>query len=237
MIPKRIHYIWLGGNEKPNIVNICINSWKKELSDYEIIEWNESNLDLEAIASDNKFFKECKKRKLWAYMADYLRLKILYEYGGIYLDTDVQVLKSFNSLLNVDSFIGYEAEGYVGTGVIASIKGSSSIKSFLEFYDDEIWKSKLFTTPQIISEIIGREEAIGITVFPQDYFAPYNPYKGYHDSDITESTFCIHWYNAGWTDNPGIRNFLEVKHIRNPFIRRCVIFRKNIRHILRTMMR
>lgn len=169
MIPKIIHYIWLGSNVKPNIVNICINSWKKELPDYEIIEWNENNLNLDEIAAENRFFAECRKRKLWAYMADYLRLKILYEYGGIYFDTDVQVLKSFNSLLNERAFIGYEAENYIGTGVIASEKGSGAIKNFLEFYNDEIWNSKLFTIPQIITEICSRQPDIDITIFPQ-YF-------------------------------------------------------------------
>ena len=108
MIPKIIHYIWLGGKPKPNVVNICINSWREKLSDYEIIEWNEKNLKLDEISSKNKFFSECRKRKLWAYMADYLRLWILYQYGGIYIDTDMQIIRSLDSLLDCDFWIGEE---------------------------------------------------------------------------------------------------------------------------------
>ena len=233
MIPKVIHYIWLGSKPKPNLVNICINSWKKELGDYEIKEWNEKNLNLDQIASKNSFFAECRKRKLWAYMADYLRLKILYEQGGIYFDTDVQVLRSFDPLLINHTFIGYEAENYIGTGTIACERYSPAIKAFLEFYDDEIWNSTLFTIPQIITEVIKHNNNLNITIYPQHYFAPYNPYIGYHEDDIQTDTYCVHWYNAEWVDNPAIRNFLEVKHIHNPICKSWVIFRKNIRFYFR----
>lgn len=236
MIPKVIHYIWLGGKPKPNLANICINSWKKELPDYEIKEWNETTLCLDQIAAENLFFAECYKRKLWAYMADYLRLKILYGEGGIYFDTDIQVLKKFDPLLDNECFVGYEANNYIGTGVIACEKHSSTIKAFLDFYNDEIWNCKLFTIPQIITEVVQKHPDFNIMIYPQYYFAPYNPYVGYHDGDIKAETYCIHWYNASWTDNFGVRNFLEVKHIHNPIYKMWVIFRKNIRYYLRKIL-
>ncbi len=226
MIPKKIHYIWLGKNKKPNLVNICINSWKEKLADYELIEWNEDNINLAQIAENNKFFKECQKRKLWAYMADYLRLYILYTEGGIYLDTDVQVLKPFDDLLEDRCFIGYEAKEYIGTGVIGAEKGSKAIKSFLDFYDIEIWYSKLFTIPQIITDIVKKIPDLDIKIYPQTFFAPYNPYDEYYDPDIKKETYCIHWYNAGWTTNPAVRNFLEVKHIHNTFVRALLFLEK-----------
>lgn len=237
MISKTIHYIWLGKSTKPNIVNICINSWKKELPEYEIIEWNEDNLDLDQISKENRFFAECRKRKLWAYMADYLRLRILYENGGIYLDTDIQVLKDFSPLLEDNCFIGYEANDYVGTGVIACEKGSLAIKAFLDFYNKEIWECKLFTIPHIITEVIKNRPNLDITIYPVHYFAPYNPYIGYKDGDVKPDSYCIHWYNAGWVDNPAIRNFLEVKHIKNPLYKCWVIFRKNLRYFLRKLFK
>lgn len=236
MIPKVIHYIWLGKKEKPNIVNICINSWKKELPEYNIIEWNEGNIDLNLVANENKFFSECRKHKLWAYMADYLRLKILYENGGIYFDTDIQVLKDFSPLLNDSCFVGYEANEYIGTGVIACEKGNKTIKAFLDFYDKEIWECKLFTIPQIITNVSKKNTNLKMTVYPIQYFAPVNPYIGYKEGDIKEDTYCIHWYNAGWVDNPAIRNFLEVKHIKNPVYKAWVQFRKNLRYYFRIII-
>ncbi len=230
MIPKKIHYIWLGGNKKPNLANICIRSWKEKLPDYVLVEWNETNLDLDAIAASNRFFRECRKRKLWAYMADYLRLLILFREGGIYLDTDVQVLKSFDPLLEDRGFLGYEARDYIGTGVIAAQKGSEAIKAFLDFYDTDIWNCPLFTIPHVITEVLSKNPELPMTVYPQSYFAPYDPYEEFRDSDIREETYCIHWFNAGWTSNAGIRNFLMVKHIHNPVKRTAVVVLKNIKH-------
>lgn len=99
MIEKKIHYVWFGKN-KPLKVLKCIDSWKKYLPDYEIIEWNEKNFDIEKEMKENRFFRECYKRKLWAFVADYVRVKVLYKYGGIYFDTDIEVLKSFDPLLD-----------------------------------------------------------------------------------------------------------------------------------------
>ena len=83
MIPKKLHYIWLGKNSKPNLMDICINSWREKLPDYEIIEWNEDNLNFYEEIEKNRFLKECYKRKLWAFLSDYFRMKVLYENGGI----------------------------------------------------------------------------------------------------------------------------------------------------------
>lgn len=235
MIPKRIHYIWLGGKNKPNITAICINSWKDKLPDYEIIEWSEDNLDLDAIGKENRFFAECRKRKLLAFMADYLRLKILYENGGIYFDTDIQVRKKFDNLLNDTCFVGLEAKNYIGTGVIACEKHDPTIKKFLDFYSEEIWNSKLFTIPMIITDILQKNPYVKITVYPQDYFAPFDPYTGYTGTEETANTYAIHWFNAGWADNPDVYTFLEVKHIKNPIIKFLYIQKKRLGILYRAL--
>lgn len=237
MIPKVIHCIWLGGKTKPNVAAICINSWKEKLPEYKIREWNETNLDLDKFASENRYFAECRKRKLWAFMSDYLRLRILYEHGGIYFDTDVQVLKSFDDLLDDTCFIGKEAKGYIGTGVIACEKNNPTIKRILDFYDEEIWNSELYTIPMIITDVLKNSKDSEITVYPQYYFAPYDPYTGYTGKENAKSSYCIHWFNAGWADNPGVVEFLAVKHIHNPIKRNAVVLRKKIGSAVRKLLK
>ena len=101
MIPKIIHYVWLGKKEKPKLFYKCLDSWKKFCPDYEIKEWNEDNFDF----SDNKFAMQAYSLKKYGYVADYIRVKVLNEFGGIYLDTDVEIIKSFDQLLKNDFFL------------------------------------------------------------------------------------------------------------------------------------
>lgn len=106
-IPKIIHYCWIGKSEKPESVEYCIESWKKYCPDYKIIEWNENNYDF----IKNEYMKEAYDSKKWGFVPDYARLDIIYNYGGIYLDTDVEIIKSFDALLNQEAFIGFECTG------------------------------------------------------------------------------------------------------------------------------
>ncbi|MGL4897193.1 MAG: glycosyltransferase family 32 protein, partial [Cetobacterium sp.] len=120
---KKIHYIWLGKGSKPNIMDICINSWREKLPNYEIIEWNEENLDFYNEIKKNRFLEECYKRKLWAFLSDYFRVKVLYENGGIYLDSDMQILKSLDRFLDDKLFLGMEDENQPSAGIIGAKKG------------------------------------------------------------------------------------------------------------------
>lgn len=114
-IPKVIHYIWFGGNEKPEIVKKCINSWKKYMPDYEIVEWNEKNYDV----SKSKYISEAYKEKKWAFASDYARFDILNQYGGIYFDTDVELLKEIPEyILENSAFTGFESSGMVNPGLV-----------------------------------------------------------------------------------------------------------------------
>lgn len=131
MIPKKIHYVWVGGNEKPKDIQRCMKTWEKHLKDYEIIEWNESNFDI----NSNKFVKEAYEAKKWAYVSDYIRAYAIYEYGGIYLDTDVLVVDKLDELLENRAFVGYENPDYPFTAVFGAEKGHPFIKDMLDYYD------------------------------------------------------------------------------------------------------
>lgn len=106
MIPKIIHYIWFGGNPLPELAVKCIESWKKYCPDYEIMIWDERNFDVSVCA----YTKEAYDAKKWAFVSDYVRLKALYEYGGIYMDTDVELVKSLDGFLHEKAFSGFETK-------------------------------------------------------------------------------------------------------------------------------
>ena len=113
MIPKKIHYCWFGGNPLPELAIKCLESWKKYCPDYEIIEWNETNFNLDSC----EYVREAYQAKKWAFVSDYARLKVVYDNGGIYLDTDVELIKSLDRLLKNKSFFGTETTGVVATGL------------------------------------------------------------------------------------------------------------------------
>ncbi|WP_051527968.1 glycosyltransferase family 32 protein [Ligilactobacillus equi] len=165
MIPKKVHYIWLGGNKLSPLSMMVKNSWKRNLPEYEIIEWNENNLPINELRKKNKFFDECCKRNLWAFMSDYLRLWILYNYGGIYMDTDVEVVKSMDKLLINKSFFGFESGNealgeYIGTGVIGSEKGNKTIKYLLDFYNQGIWEDDEYVNTILLKKIYLRNKNV-----------------------------------------------------------------------------
>ena len=149
MIPKVIHFCWFGGKRKPRLIKDCIRSWKRYLPDYEIIEWNEENSDL-----SHPFVKEAYELKKWAFVSDYIRLKALYDFGGIYLDTDMMVLKPFESLLDNNCFFFAVYKDYVSCGIIGAKKNNKIILDFLMIYNsiqiDQKWD--LITMPILITE-------------------------------------------------------------------------------------
>lgn len=131
MIPKIIHYCWFGGKEKPELVNIYIATWKEFCPDYKIIEWNESNFDV----AENDYCREAYEAHKWAFVSDYVRLKVLYEYGGIYMDTDVEVVKTFDEFLHYGAFSGYESKDKIPTGTMGGSAKNEWIKLLLDDYD------------------------------------------------------------------------------------------------------
>lgn len=210
MIPKKIHYCWFGKNPLPKEVIKCIDSWKKYCPDYEIIEWNESNYDL----NKNEYVRETYSRKKWAFLTDYVRLDVIYNEGGIYLDTDVELIKPLDDLLNLECFLGMEQPGKVATGLgFGAVKGNEFIKENKEYYEKNSFVSesgefKKVICVEITSNLLinkgmnvsNKLQNIGnIRVFPTEYFCPLK--LGTNKLNITKNTYSIHHYTASWKSN------------------------------------
>lgn len=185
MIPKIIHYVWFGHEEKNERTKKCIESWKKYLPDYEIIEWNEDNFPIDY----NDFTKQAYENKKWAFVSDVARLYALYNYGGIYMDTDVEVYKSLDPFLNDEGFTGFEDIHYPVTATMGSVKNNPVIKLMLDYYNCidfkiyDIWTDYIKyqeTSTCIYSNILSMlgidrdrndEQAIKhFKVYPRSYF-------------------------------------------------------------------
>lgn len=206
MIPKKIHYIWLGGNKKSKLIEKCIASWKKYCPDYEIIEWNENNFDI----GSNKYLKEAYEAKKWAFASDYIRLYVLYTEGGIYMDTDVEVLKPLDRFLECKAFSGFERKDAILTGIMACEKGNEIFKELLSYYTDKSFYNEdgsmnqttnVVTITNMFLEkglILNNEyqNIEGFELFPNDYFCP----KDYKTKELflTDNSYTIHHFDGSW---------------------------------------
>ncbi len=132
MIPKKIHYVWVGGNPKGKDIQKCMKSWTKHLKGYEIIEWNEQNFDIDS----HPFLKKAYAAKKWAFVSDYIRAYVIYNEGGIYLDTDVILLDNFDSFLSHRAFVGFENESSPFTAVFGAEPKHPFVKKMLDYYDN-----------------------------------------------------------------------------------------------------
>lgn len=223
MIPKIIHYCWFGGKAKPNDVKLCIESWKKYLPDYEIIEWNENNFN---IMEQNRYVKEAYFCKKWAFVSDYVRLQVLYNYGGIYFDTDVEVFKSFNDLIENKCFFGFESNDYLTTAVMACEKNNCVIGEFMRDYEGRVFVKEdgsldLSTNVIVLTRILskfglmknGKRQIINgsIVIYPQSYFSSNNFINifGKYKKDI----YAYHHCTASWYDTIQKKNKMNLlKH-------------------------
>ncbi|AST58537.1 glycosyl transferase [Thermoanaerobacterium thermosaccharolyticum] len=208
-IPKIIHYCWFGKNKIPKLNLKCIESWKKLLPDYELKLWNEDNFDI----TINQFVKEAYGMKKWAFVTDYVRLYVLYNYGGIYMDTDVEVLKRLDPFLIHSAFSGFENDEYIPTGIMGAEKGNKWIGYLLDYYKDKkfILEKELNTAPntQIITEL-SRKFGLktnnkyqilhyDVHIYPKDYFCPLS--FNSVDRNITKNSYTIHHFSGSWLDN------------------------------------
>ena len=202
MIPKIIHYCWFGKAPLPELALKCIASWKKYLPDYEIREWNESNFDIGQIPYTSQAFK---KRK-FAFVSDYARFKIMQEYGGIYLDTDVKLLKPLDPFLQHKSFVGKELPLRLSTAVMGAEPNTSWIKEFLNSYTmrgkhfiDIQGKANQTVNTILLSDFINNtwhRFSPDIAIYPEDYFCC----KSYFTKQvlITENSVAIHDFDNSW---------------------------------------
>lgn len=218
LIPKRIHYFWIGGNKKPDIVKYCIDSWYKYCPDYEIKEWNEDNYDIQK----NPFIWEAYQAKKWAFFTDFARLDVVYTEGGIYLDTDVEIIRPIDDLLYNEAYFGIGNYGRVATGLgFGSIKGNDLIKYLMRAYEETSFRNASgicdLTTNTIretpIFEKLGfRQEdrfqmVRGAAIFPSDVFCPNVP--GTDIVNITENTFSIHHNYFSWASDEEKKQYME----------------------------
>ena len=207
-IPKVIHYCWFGRGEQPKLVEKCIKSWQKYCPDYEIICWNEDNFDL----SQNRYMQEAYEAGMWAFASDYARLKIVYDHGGVYLDTDVELLKPIDDLLECNGFMGFDEKGIVSTGLgFGAERGNKIVEAFLADYTDIPFRlpdGSYDLTPcpdrntaalQRLGMDTGNTDQVFMdTVFlPREYLCPMDYYTG--KKTVTPKTYSIHHYNASWT--------------------------------------
>ena len=204
MIPKKIHYCWFGRGEKPKLAQKCIASWRKYMPDYEIIEWNEDNFDV----NYNAYTKMCYEQKKYAFLTDYLRLLIIEEHGGIYFDTDVEAVKSFDSFLGYGAFFGFENNEHVNTGEGFGAEAQHvAVRQMLEEYEPLLdGKHGVIGCPKLNTDALlkfglrldGKKQELEnhTVVFPAELFNPRNSVTG--ELKRTENTHSIHWYSASW---------------------------------------
>ena len=207
MIPKIIHYCWFGRGEKPELAKKCIASWRKSCPDFEIREWNEGNCDYLSIP----FMAEAYAAKKYAFVSDVMRLIVLEQYGGVYFDTDVEVLRDITPLLNDEGFIGFENDRYVNSGqAMAMVAHQPVVQVMIEEYKKlHFVKPDGSITPvgcpHLNTDVLerfglernGQEQVVaGIHVYPADWFNPLDSTTG--KLNKTPNTYSIHWYSMSW---------------------------------------
>ena len=209
MIPKKIHYCWFGGNPLPPLAVKCIESWKKYCPDYEIKEWNESNFDLNC----NEYVREAYEAKKWAFITDVVRLYAMVTEGGIYMDTDVEVLRPLDDLLVFEAVSGFETKTRIPTGLMACREGQPLFEELLHEYDGLHFKrpdGSLDVTTNVTRITNAclkygfvpnntKQTVNGFTLLPQDYLCP----KSYEDGKIylTENSMTIHHFAGSWVSD------------------------------------
>lgn len=230
MIPKKIHYCWFGRNPLPESALKCIASWRKYLPDYEIVEWDEDNFDVNTIP----YTAQAYEAKKYAFVSDYARFKILYEHGGLYFDTDVEVIRPMDDIIARGPFMGFEIDpcadrpyGAVNPGVgIAAEKGMKLYKSVLDYYSQlsfiqadgshNIADAVVnITTRELVKcglqDAPGIQPVASITIYPADYFNPFDDATGRLNK--TENTRTIHWFSKTWMNvSPWRQRFSRLFH-------------------------
>ncbi len=208
MNQKIIHYCWFGRKEKPKLVLKCIDSWRKHMPDFELKEWNEDCFDINC----TQYVKQAYESKKYAFVSDYVRFWVLFNFGGLYFDTDVEVIRSFDGLLEDEAFTGFETENYVAPGLVlwCKNKGNVILKEILDAYSNTEFIKKdgtlnTLTVCVYFTDILKnhgfvkgnvKQQCGSFSIYPIEYFCPYNDLTGI--LNITVNTYSIHWYHKTW---------------------------------------
>ena len=223
MIPKKVHYCWFGRGEKPRLAKKCIASWKKYCPDYEIIEWNEDNFDF----ARYPYAQYCLQNRKWAFLSDFVRLVVVCEHGGIYFDTDVELLRKPDELLAYEAFYGFENDTHVKTGEgFGSVAGHPTVQAMKQQYLDMKKKPdgsfEMMICPALNTRALlpfglvlngERQNVAGAEILPVEYLNPYDDPTG--KLNKTKNTFSVHWYSKSWMSK---RTILRSK-LTKPFHR------------------
>ena len=224
MIPNAIHYCWVGRGPKSKKIEHCIASWRKYCPDYQIIEWNEDNFDV----NRNGYTRMCYEQRKFAFLSDYVRLLVLEQQGGFYFDTDVEVVRPIDALCNHKAFIGFETDYYVNTGQGFGCEAHNpAIRAMLAAYDDFLDGSQGTQGCPILNTRAlegfglvhnGEYQDLGaISVYPRDYFNPYDAPTGRLFQ--TPNTYSIHWYAKSWMKKRTILRSYLMKPVHRLFQR------------------
>lgn len=209
MIPKIIHYCWFGRNPMPELALKCMASWKKFCPDYQVMEWNEDTFDL---SSAPLYVRQAYEAKKWAFVTDFVRLQVVYEHGGIYLDTDVELCKPLESLLKNRAYFGFENPNNVATGLgFGAEKGHPLLKEIMDDYTDIPFikpdgSFDLTPCPKRNTDVLLRHGLVQngqlqiladqICILPAEYLCPMEFSTG--KMRKTRKTVSIHWFSASW---------------------------------------
>ena len=222
IIPKKIHYCWFGKNLIPDKNKKWMESWKKYCPDYEIIEWNESNYDI----GKNLYMQQAYEKKKWGFVPDYARLDIIYHYGGIYLDTDVELVGNLDELLYQKGFAGFEKETHVALGLgFGAVKGLPIIKEMMEQYNsykfiNEDGSLNMIAAPELQTRYLKTKGLIAngeyqilndLTIFPSKMFGGKDMYT--RKINLASYTKSIHHYDASWVDEDARKEIDKMEKI------------------------
>ncbi len=209
LIPKKIHYCWLSGEPYPAQIQKCIDSWHEHMPDYDFKLWDMNSFDVDSVP----YVRQAVDNRKWAFASDYIRIWALYTEGGIYLDSDIIVTRSFDDLLDKDAFTAFESGGRIAAWIFASRAGNPLFKELLDYYDGRSFlrgDGTLDLTPNTIpaTHILVRhglkaenrvQQLDNITVFSEDFFCPRNPWTGRRNDTV--NTHAEHLFLGGWMDN------------------------------------
>jgi mannosyltransferase OCH1-like enzyme len=223
-IPRNIYYAWYGPMSEKTFDRI--SGWKKIMPDYEIIDASRC-FDLQKELECCHWFRIAFEHKLWAFVNDYIRVKTLYDHGGIYLDTDISILKSFDCFLRHGFFAGFESANAVAACVMGCLPHHPLMRDMYDFYHKNIWELPLFTQPEILTRLLTEKYGCilfdsrkfpepvkfgSITLYPEKYFCPFRYDEHYDERCITHDTHTIHWWDGTWC-KPEILDWLRSKHL------------------------